>query len=61
LIRKDLEDLYQGDPKGFQTLYNTMRIFSEEIIMVEEGLQREVKVTREYLQSKHRRAADAEP
>jgi hypothetical protein len=38
LIRKHLEDLYQGEPKSFKTLYNAMQMFSEEIIMVEEGL-----------------------
>jgi hypothetical protein len=60
LIRKDLEDLYKGEPQAFQTLYNAMQMFSDEIIMVEEGLERELKATREYLQSKHWWAEDAE-
>jgi hypothetical protein len=61
LIRKVLEGLYKGEPQAFQTLYNAMQIFSEEIIMVEAGLGRELKATWEYLQSKHWQATDTEP
>jgi hypothetical protein len=42
-------------------LYNAMQMFSKKIIMMEEGLRRELNATQEYLQSKHRRAEDAEP
>jgi hypothetical protein len=61
LMRKNLEDLYRGEPKGFKTLFNAMQLFMDEIIMVEEGLQREVKEAREYLQSKVQRTADEKP
>jgi hypothetical protein len=48
LIRKDFEDLYSGEPQAFKTLYKAMQMFSDDIMKFKEGLERELKVTREY-------------
>jgi hypothetical protein len=53
LIQKDLEHLYKGEPQALKTLYNAMQMFTNGIIQVKEGLEKELKATRQYLQAKH--------
>jgi hypothetical protein len=67
LMRKNLEDLYGGEPQGFQVLFNAMEMFMDEIIAAEEEPQREGKTATNYLQSKvqwtaeEKRAGEGKP
>jgi chromosome segregation ATPase len=60
LIRKDLEHLYQGEAQSFKKLYESMQNFTNDIIQVEEGLERVLKAIREYLQAKHQPAGEGD-
>jgi hypothetical protein len=60
LIQKELEQLYKEEATPFIKLYKSMQHFSNDIIQVQEGLERELKVTQEYLQVKHQPAGEGE-
>jgi hypothetical protein len=38
LMRKNLEDLYRGEPSDFKTLFDAIKMFMDKIIGVEEKL-----------------------
>jgi hypothetical protein len=59
LIRKNLEELYGGKPKGFKLLFKSM--FVGQVRKAVGGLQREVKAATDYLQSKVRQAVVERP
>jgi hypothetical protein len=56
LIKKKLQVMYKGEAQPLRWLYKTIQDFSNNIIGVEEGLQREVTATREYLKEKYQPA-----
>jgi hypothetical protein len=58
IIQKQLEHLYKGEAQSFLRLYKSMQKFSNNIMQVQEGLEGELKLIRNYLQEKHRRAVE---
>jgi hypothetical protein len=58
LIQKHLEHLSKGKAQSFMKLYKSMQHFSNDIIKVQEGLERELQATRDYLQVKHQPAVE---
>jgi DNA repair exonuclease SbcCD nuclease subunit len=59
LIQKQLQVLYKGEAQPFPRLYTSMQDFSNEIMQVQEGLEREFKAIRQYLEEKHRPKREA--
>jgi hypothetical protein len=59
LIQKQLQVLYKGEAQPFPRLYQSMQDFSNDIMQVQEGLEREFKSIQQYLEEKHRPAMEA--
>jgi hypothetical protein len=58
IIQKQLQVLYKGEAQPFKRLYKSMQDFSNDIMQVQEGLERELKAIQQYLKEKHRPAVE---
>jgi hypothetical protein len=58
IIQKQLQVLYKGEAQPFKRLYKSMQDFSNDIMQVQEGLEREFKAIQQYLKEKHRPAVE---